>query len=215
MTAHGAASAGDPPAAPVAAAQQPPAPPAQFPPLGTGVSAEERVTLQAAVDRLAAAVTTLKTRYRTGAMVDRVADVEIYLDAVRRPLKYTTSGCTHRRGARPSRPRCGRWPPAASGPINWPAARRRGWPSAVCAVLLADRRLGAALHPDGAGQLRRRGGPTYRLDVFLHGRDDTVLEQQFMAKSTTGYASKPLAAGRRPLHAAALQPLHQRQPVRR
>ena len=35
----------------------------------------------------------------------------------------------------------------------------------------------------------------YRLDVFMHGRDDTVLEQQFMAKSTTGYGSKPLGAG--------------------
>jgi dienelactone hydrolase len=35
----------------------------------------------------------------------------------------------------------------------------------------------------------------YRLDVFLHGRDDTVLEQQFMAKSLTGYASKPFRAG--------------------
>ena len=34
----------------------------------------------------------------------------------------------------------------------------------------------------------------YRLDIFMHGRDDTVLEQQFMAKSTTGYASKPLCA---------------------
>jgi len=35
----------------------------------------------------------------------------------------------------------------------------------------------------------------YRLDIFMHGRDDTVLEQQFMAKSTTGYGSKPLGAG--------------------
>src|SRR5262245_60331507 len=29
----------------------------------------------------------------------------------------------------------------------------------------------------------------------MHGRDDTVLEQQFMAKSLTGYTSKPFAAG--------------------
>ena len=29
----------------------------------------------------------------------------------------------------------------------------------------------------------------------MHGRDDTVLEQQFMAKSTTGYTSKPFGAG--------------------
>ena len=35
----------------------------------------------------------------------------------------------------------------------------------------------------------------YRLDIFMHGRDDTVLEQQFMTKSTTGYASKPYGAG--------------------
>jgi len=35
----------------------------------------------------------------------------------------------------------------------------------------------------------------YRLDIFMHGRDDTVLEQQFMAKSLTGYTSKPFGAG--------------------
>ena len=29
----------------------------------------------------------------------------------------------------------------------------------------------------------------------MHGRDDTVLEQQFMTKSTTGYTSKPLGPG--------------------
>ncbi len=29
----------------------------------------------------------------------------------------------------------------------------------------------------------------------MHGRDDTVLEQQFMTKSTTGYTSKPFRAG--------------------
>jgi dienelactone hydrolase len=46
--------------------------------------------------------------------------------------------------------------------------------------------------PDGYDPAKRR---EYRLDVFMHGRDDTVLEQQFMAKSTTGYASKPLGPG--------------------
>ena len=69
------------------AAQNPPAPP-QFPPLGTGVSAEEKATLQAGVDKLSARVAALKKKYRTGPMADRVADVEVYLDAVRRPLKY-------------------------------------------------------------------------------------------------------------------------------
>ncbi len=68
-------------------AQNPPAP-AQFPPLGTGVSADEKATLQAAVDKLSIKVAALRKKYRTGPMADRVADVEVYLDAVRRPLKY-------------------------------------------------------------------------------------------------------------------------------
>ena len=46
--------------------------------------------------------------------------------------------------------------------------------------------------PDGYDPAVTR---SYRLDLFMHGRDDTVLEQQFMAKSTTGYTSKPLRAG--------------------
>ena len=44
-------------------------------------------------------------------------------------------------------------------------------------------------------RLRRRAKREYRLDIFMHGRDDTVLEQQFMTKSTTGYTSKPFGAG--------------------
>jgi len=46
--------------------------------------------------------------------------------------------------------------------------------------------------PDGYDPVAKR---SYRLDIFLHGRDDTVLEQQFMTKSTTGYTSKPLGPG--------------------
>jgi hypothetical protein len=70
------------------AAQNPPAAPPQFPPLGTGVSADERAALQAAVDALAGKVGALRKQYPSGPMADRIADVEIYLDAVRRPLKY-------------------------------------------------------------------------------------------------------------------------------
>ena len=72
----------------VGAAQNPPAPPAQFPPRGTGISTEEQAALQVKVAELAARVASLKPRYRSGPMADRVADVEVYLDAVRRPLKY-------------------------------------------------------------------------------------------------------------------------------
>ena len=70
-------------------AQNPaPAPPAQFPPLGTGITPEEARTLQGAVDQLAQKVVALKIQYRSSPMFDRIADVEVYLDAVRRPLKY-------------------------------------------------------------------------------------------------------------------------------
>src|SRR5437868_12541165 len=69
-------------------AQNPPASPPQFPPLGTGLSADDTATLQRAVNALAVKVTALKQRYRSGPLADRVADVEVYLDAVRRPLKY-------------------------------------------------------------------------------------------------------------------------------
>src|SRR4051812_30996457 len=75
------------PAAPPQTSVAAPAP-AQFPPLGAGVSADERVTLQASVDRLSARVARLKKAYPSGQMSDRVADVEVYLDAVRRPLQY-------------------------------------------------------------------------------------------------------------------------------
>jgi hypothetical protein len=51
-------------------------------PLGTGPS--ESAPPQSAVDQLAARVTALKVKYKSGSMADRVADVEIYLDAVRR-----------------------------------------------------------------------------------------------------------------------------------
>ena len=60
----------------------------QFPPLGTGLTAEEQASLQSGVDRLAAAVASLKQKDSVGPMSERVADVEVYLDAVKRPLKY-------------------------------------------------------------------------------------------------------------------------------
>ncbi len=47
----------------------------------------------------------------------------------------------------------------------------------------------------------------------MHGRDDTVLEQQFMAKSLTGYTSKPFAGRCRSIHAAAVRPLHECEPI--
>src|SRR6266542_1111727 len=78
---------------PLWAAGQTPAPPAQLPPLGHGLTAAEKATLQAKVDELGLKVAALKRQYQfrdnpRAPMPDRIADVEVYLDAVRRPLKY-------------------------------------------------------------------------------------------------------------------------------
>ena len=157
-----------------------------------------------------------RKKHRTGQMADRVADVEVYLDAVRRPLKYRRTPVRRprehaRRGTRllqtlttgnDARRPVGERPRTVDD-------RERG-----PRLLFQDRRLGAAVHPHDAGSYDAAAKRQYRLDIFMHGRDDTVLEQQFMAKSTTGYASKPLGAGRRSVHAAAVRPLHQREPVR-
>src|SRR3954470_16314949 len=70
-------------------AQNPaPAAPAQFPPLGTGVTAEDARTLQTAVHALQSKIVALKQQYRSSPLFDHIADVEVILDAVRRPLKY-------------------------------------------------------------------------------------------------------------------------------
>ncbi len=182
-------------AAPAARGAQPPA---QFPPRGTGVSPEEHASLQAAVDRLAARVAALKKQHRTGVLADRVADVEIYLDAVRRPLKYDErlwSGPAGRGGTALSHAE----QTLATGTARADALRRgeTPWMGESGVRGFYSRLDGSAqpyilTMPDGYDPGAKR---EYRLDIFMHGRDDTVLEQQFMAKSTTGYASKPFGAG--------------------
>ena len=141
-------ASGSAPPATVAAAPTP-----QFPPLGTGLSAEERGTLQAAVDQLAKRVAELKKTYPAPPMADRVADVEVYLDAVRRPLKYDE----RLYAPKDSTPIANalqtlatgteRAEQLAAGHIALDGDQR-------CArLLLRDRRLGAAVHPDDAGEL--------------------------------------------------------------
>lgn len=170
--------------------------PPQFPPLGTGLSPDEASTLQKDVDRLGARVAALKKRYAAGALADRVADVEVYLDAVRRPLKYDEKLYVPRGStalayaqqtlaggaARADALEAGRTPWMTESGVRGFYSRLDG--SAQPYILT----MPDAYDASAAGR--------YRLDVFMHGRDDTVLEQQFMTKSTTGYASKPFAAGR-------------------
>jgi dienelactone hydrolase len=167
----------------------------QFPPRGTGVSVEERRTLQAAVDELGRRVADLKKSYQSPPLADRVADVEVYLDAVRRPLKYderlyapkdstplanalqTLAAGTERSAQ------------LAAGHTPWMTVSGvRGFYSAID----GSAQPYIVTMPENYDPASQR---EYRLDVFMHGRDDTVLEQQFMAKSTTGYSSKPLGPG--------------------
>src|SRR3990170_2376758 len=197
---HAAQSAPSPNAPPPSAtpgAQQSGAdtPPRRYPPLGTGVSADERVTLQAAVDQLAAKVAALKKTYPSGPMADRVADVEVYLDAVRRPLKYDERLYAPKDGT----PAGTALQTLATG--NERADQLKGgttpWMARSGVRGFYSRLDGSAqpyilTMPDGYDAANKR---EYRLDLFMHGRDDSVLEQQFMAKSTTRYASKPLGPG--------------------
>ena len=167
----------------------------QFPPLGAGVSAEEKATLQSSVDQLSGKVAALKRKYPTGQMADRVADVEVYLEAVRRPLKYDERLYAGRGGTpvavavqtlatgheRAERLESGQTPWMMESGVRGFYSRIDG--SAQPYILTMPERYEAAAKQP------------YRLDIFMHGRDDTVLEQQFMTKSTTGYASKPYGAG--------------------
>ena len=167
----------------------------QFPPLGTGVTADERAALEADVHRLSATVASLKRKYPSGPMFERVADVEVFLDAVRRPLKYDERLYAGR----------GSTPVAVAAQTLATGTERATqlmsgqapWMSTSGVRGFYSRIDGSAqpyilTMPDTYDATVRR---EYRLDVFMHGRDDTVLEQQFMTKSTTGYTSKPLRPG--------------------
>ncbi len=175
-------------------AQAPP-PAAQFPPRGTELAPADRATLQAAVDTLAARVAALKRQFPSGPMADRIADVEVYLDAVRRPLKY---------GERLYAPRDTTPLAQAMQTLNTGIERADQLAKGQTPWMIQSGVRGFYSRLDGSAQpyiltMPDRFDPAapgpYRLDIFLHGRDDTTLEQQFMAKSTTGYTSKPLGPG--------------------
>ncbi len=169
--------------------------PPHFPPLGTGISPDERAALQVQVDQLASKVADLKRKYSSGPMADRIADVEVYLAAVRRPLKYderlyagrdSTPVAVAQRtlatgGERAAQLMNGQSPWMHESGVRGFYSRIDG--SAQPYILTM---------PEGYDATTKR---EYRLDIFMHGRDDTVLEQQFMTKSTTGYTSKPFGAG--------------------
>jgi pimeloyl-ACP methyl ester carboxylesterase len=183
------------PSAPASPAGRGAPAPAQFPPMGNDLTSEETSQLQAAVDRLAARVAALKQQYSTGPLTDRVADVEVYLEAVRRPLKYGERLYAGR-GSTPAA--------YALQTINTGLERADALAGGKTPWMSESGVRGFYSRLDGSAQpyiltMPDRYDPSakgpYRLDIFLHGRDDTTLEQQFMTKSTTGYNSKPLGPG--------------------
>ena len=154
-----------------------------------------RAHLQTAVDALNAKIVALKRQYRSSPMFDRIADVEVYLDAVRRPLKYDERLYAGRGSTPVSYAQqtlatgTERATQLATGSTPWMTQSGvRGFYSRID----GSAQPYLLTMPDEYDPAAKR---TYRLDIFMHGRDDTVLEQQFMAKSLTGYASKPFAAG--------------------
>ena len=175
--------------------QNPPAPPAQFPPLGHGLSDADKATLQAKGDQLAQKVAALKAQFRSAPMSDRIADVEVYLDAVRRPLKYDER----------------LYAPKSSSPLDYAlqtlatgTERANRLAKSETPWMTESGVRGFYSRIDGSAQpyiltMPESYDPSakreYRLDIFMHGRDDQVLEQQFMTKSISGYNSKPLGAG--------------------
>jgi predicted esterase len=167
----------------------------QFPPLGTGVSPDERAALQVQVDQLSSRVADLKRKYSSGPTADRIADVEVYLEAVRRPLKYDE----RLYAGRDSTPVAVALRTLATGGERAEQLMRgqSPWMTESGVRGFYSRIDGSAqpyilTMPEGYDATAKRD---YRLDVFMHGRDDTVLEQQFMAKSTAGYMSKPFRPG--------------------
>ena len=172
-----------------------PAAPAQFPPLGTGIATEEARGLQTVVDELGSRIAALKKQYRSSPMFDRIADVEVYLDAVRRPLKYDE----RLYAGRGSTPVSYAQQTLAAGieRATQLAGGNAPWMTQSGVRGFYSRIDGSAqpyllTMPESYDPAAER---TYRLDIFMHGRDDTVLEQQFMAKSLSGYTSKPFGAG--------------------
>ena len=137
-------------------------------------------------------------------MADRVADVEVYLDAVRRPLKYDERLYAGR-GSTPAAAGRGSTPVAyALQTLTTGNDRADQLTNGQAPWMTESGVRGFYSRIDGSAQpyiltmplnYDAAAARQYRLDVFMHGRDDTVLEQQFMAKSTTGYGSKPLGAG--------------------
>jgi hypothetical protein len=163
--------------------------------MGSDLTEAERIEVQSAVTTFADRVGALKRQHASGAMHDRIADVEVYLDAVRRPLKYGEKLYAPR-GTTPGAYAMKTLKTGLDRAIEL-AAGRTPWMSESGVRGFYSRLDGSAqpyilTMPDGYDPVAKR---EYRLDIFLHGRDDTTLEQQFMTKSITGYAQKPLGPG--------------------
>ena len=158
-------------------------------PKPTGLSDADVAALNADAAKLAAQITELKKKYPSGAMRDRVADVEVFWSGVHNQLgqNLRTDLARAQRALQTGAERAGQ---LAQGQTPWMAQHGvRGFYSKL----------------DGSAQpyvlnvpvnFTASGPRKYRLDIFLHGRDEGTYDLNFMfGKSTTNFNNMPLNPG--------------------
>ena len=169
------------------AAQAPPAVDSYMP-KPTGLSEADLSARRADMTKLAVEIAELKRQFPSGPMRDRVADVEVYWTALHNQID---------RNLRTDPARAQR---AAQAGFERAAQLRRGetpW-MAQHGVRGFHSRIDGSVQPyilnlpvDFDARARR----AYRLDIFLHGRDNGGFELNFFGKSTTSFTNMPLAPG--------------------
>ncbi len=157
-------------------------------PRPTGLSGEDVASLKADMARLADRVAALKAQYPTGAMRDRVADVEVFWSALHNQIDrdLRTDLARARRAVQTGLERSAQ---LAAGQTPWMLTNGvRGFYSRIdgsAQPYILNLPVGFAV-----SDARR-----YRLDVFLHGRDDGGFELNFFNKSTTTFTGMPFNPG--------------------
>jgi pimeloyl-ACP methyl ester carboxylesterase len=161
--------------------------PANYPPLGQPLADADKQEMQGGVDKLSAEIAQLKTTLK-GALADRLADVEICLDAVKLPLTYgellnlnqarTSLAMGEERAAQ-----------LAKGQTPWTTQDGpRGYYSKIdgsAQPFLFTMPVG--YKPDDTKK--------QRLYIFCRGRTDSSLELAFINGNSNNWNSKPFEPG--------------------
>jgi pimeloyl-ACP methyl ester carboxylesterase len=168
----------------VLAAQTPPAV-NSYMPKPTGLSEADLSALRSDMAKLAAQVADLKKQFPSGPMRDRVADVEVYWWALHnqidRNLRTDLARAQH--AVQSGFERAAQ---LARGETPWMSQHGvRGFSSKIDGSVQPY----ILNLPVGFDAAARRA---YRLDIFLHGRENGGFELNFFGKSTTSFNNMPL-----------------------